>query len=245
MINSLFVPGMVNFLIDYLMSGWGLQFLSAIGTSLTVAALSFVFCIVIGILCTLFARSGFRGSVALVNLYTYIFRSLPDILLLILIFYTLDGAIQALMRLVPGMADVRLSAYVPAVMSTSIVLGAYATELFRAGWADIPLGQHEAGRSLGFSPFQTLALIILPQVYRKIIPHLGSLCLISMKETALLSIIGIPDIVRTASIGARSTGSPFIFYGIAIAIFVTFAILCSRIFAHLERSARQGWAGAR
>ncbi len=232
-------------MIDYLASGWGLQFLSAIGTSLTVAALSFLFCVLIGILCTLFARSGFRGSAGLVSLYTYVFRSLPDILLLILIFYTLDGAIQALLRLMPGMSGVRLSAYVPAVISTSIVLGAYATELFRAGWADIPQGQHEAGRSLGFTTLQSLALIILPQVYRKIIPHLGSLCLISLKETALLSIIGIPDIVRTASLGARSTGSPFVFYGIAIAIFVIFAILCSRIFAHLEHRVRHDRAGAR
>ncbi|MCP1200536.1 ABC transporter permease subunit [Notoacmeibacter sp. MSK16QG-6] len=227
-------------MLDYLTSGWGLQFLRAIGTSLTVAALSFVFCILIGILCTLLSRNDFRGSASLVNLYTYVFRSLPDILLLILIFYSLDGAIQSLLNRLPGSSDIRLNAYVPAIMSTSIVLGAYATELFKAGWADIPKGQFEAGQALGFTRVQSLVLVILPQVYRKIIPHLGSLSLISMKETALLSVIGIPDIVRTASIGARSTGSPFVFYGIAIAIFVIFAILCSRVFAYLESRARAG-----
>ncbi|MEF2072694.1 ABC transporter permease subunit [Consotaella aegiceratis] len=230
-------------MLDYLAAGWGWQFLKAIGTSLTVAAFSFSLSMLIGVLGTLLSRSGLRGSAAVVNLYTYIFRSLPDILLLILIFYSIDGFLQKLLILLPGMGSAKISPYVPAIASTSIVLGAYATELFKAGWAGIPRGQYEACWALGLTRLKALILIILPQVYRKIIPHLGSLCLISMKETALLSIIGIPDIVRTASLGARSTGSPFTFYGIGIVIFVMFAVTVSRLFSWLEQRARQSAAG--
>ena len=75
------------------------------------------------------------------------------------------------------------------------------------------------------------------------IPHLSSLWLISMKETALLSIIGISDIVRIASLGARSTGAPFTFYGIAIAIFIVFAFLSAKLFHRLERRSRQSIGG--
>lgn len=222
-------------MLGYLAAGWGWQFANAFGISILAAISSFFFSMLIGIGLTLFSRAPIPGSRAIVNSYTYVFRSLPDILLLLLIFYTLDGVFQAALSAFSGGASIRLSPLVPAIMSTSIVLGAYATELFKAGWADIPAGQHEAGQALGLTRLQALVLVILPQVYSKIIPHLGALWLISMKETALLSIIGISDIVRVASIGARSTGAPFVFYGIGIIIFVVFAAVSARVFKHLER----------
>jgi polar amino acid transport system permease protein/octopine/nopaline transport system permease protein len=226
-------------MLEYLEAGWGWQFARAFGVSLTVAVLSFAFCILIGIGLTITARSRLWGAAAIIKLYTYIFRSLPDILLLLLIFYTADGIINGALATIPGMSHLTVNPLVPGIMSTSIVLGAYSTELFKASWADIPPGQNEAGRALGFSAFQSLALIILPQVYRKMIPYLSSLWLISMKETALLSIIGISDIVRTASIGARSTGAPFTFYGIAIAIFIVFAFASAKLFHRLEKRSRR------
>ena len=226
-------------MLDFLVAGWGWQFAKAFGVSITAATFSYVFSLLIGISCTLFSRSRLRLAPAIVNVYTYVFRSLPDILLLILIFYTIDGLLQSLLEHISGGARVRLSPLLPAIISTSIVLGAYATELFRAGWSDIPQGQHEAGQALGLSKFQSIILVILPQVFRKIIPHLGALWLIAMKETALLSIIGISDIVRVTSLGARSTHSPFTFYGMGIAIFVLFAIVSSRAFKYLEGKSRQ------
>lgn len=230
-------------MLEYLEAGWGWQFARAFGVSLMVAIFSFAFSMLIGIVLTIFARSPLKGAAFVVRLYTYIFRSLPDILLLILIFYTADGMLNSLLSIIPGMSHIKVSPLVPGIMSTSIVLGAYSTELFKAGWADIPAGQHEAGRALGFSGLQSLGLIILPQVYRKMIPHLSSLWLISMKETALLSIIGISDIVRIASLGARSTGAPFTFYGIAIAIFIVFAFVSAKLFHRLERRSRQSMGG--
>lgn len=221
-------------MLSYLEQGWGHQFVNAFGMSFSIAVISFIFSIIIGINATLLATSRIRFAAAIVKFYTYLFRSLPGILLLLLIFYTADSLIQSLLQFLTETTDVNVSPVVPAVLSTSIVLGAYATELFKAGWADITAGQHEAGRALGFTRFQSLALIILPQIYRKVLPHLGSLWLISMKETALLSIIGIPDIVRIASLGARSTGAPFTFYGIAITIFIAFAFASSRVFSYLE-----------
>lgn len=225
-------------MLDYLAAGWGWQFANAFGVSITAATSGFFLSILIGISCTLFSRASIPGSSSLVNIYTYVFRSLPDILLLILIFYTIDSVLQSAFEFVSGGGRIRVSPLVPAIVSTSVVLGAYATELFKAGWSDIPQGQHEAGQALGFTSFQTLMLIIIPQVFRKIVPHLGSLWLIAMKETALLSIIGISDIVRVASIGARSTGAPFVFYGIGIMIFVVFAIVSSRVFKYLEGRSR-------
>jgi His/Glu/Gln/Arg/opine family amino acid ABC transporter permease subunit len=230
-------------MLEYLEAGWGWQFVRAFGVSLMVAIFSFVFSIMIGIVLAIFASSRVKGAPFVVRLYTYVFRSLPDILLLILIFYTADGILNSLMSAIPGMSHIKVSPLVPGIMSTSIVLGAYSTELFKSGWSEIPAGQHEAGSALGFSGLQSLGLIILPQVYRKMIPHLSSLWLISMKETALLSIIGISDIVRIASLGARSTGAPITFYGIAIAIFIIFAFVSAKLFHRLERRSRQSMGG--
>lgn len=226
-------------MLEYLEAVWGWQFARAFGISLTVAVFSFAFSIVIGITLAILTNSRIWGAAFIIKVYTYVFRSLPDILLLILIFYTADGIINGVLSIIPAMAHIKVSPLVPGILSTSIVLGAYSTELFKAGWADIPAGQHEAGRALGFSGLQSLGLIILPQVYRKMIPHLSSLWLISMKETALLSIIGISDIVRIASIGARSTGAPFTFYGMAILMFIIFAFLSAKLFDRLEKRARQ------
>lgn len=226
-------------MLTYLEQGWGYQFAKAFAMSFSIAAISFVLSIIIGVAATLLAASTVRLGAAAVKFYTYLFRSLPGILLLLLIFYTADSLIQSVVQLLTGEPNASVSPVVPAVLSTSVVLGAYATELFKSGWADIPSGQHEAGRALGFTRVQSIALIILPQVYRKVLPHLGSLWLISMKETALLSIIGIPDIVRIASLGARSTGAPFTFFGIAIAIFIAFAFASSRAFSYLEGRSRR------
>jgi len=229
---------------EYISSGWIWQFARAFGTSLTAATLSYGFSIAIGIALSLWSASRFFGAPTLVKTYTYVFRSLPDVLLLILLFYSIDSVIQALVKFVTGAPSFRVSPLVPGILSTAIVLGAYSTELFKAGWADIPKSQHEAARSLGLSGIQSVLLVILPQVYRKMIPHLGSLWLVSMKETALLSIIGIPDIVRTASLAARSTGKPFTFYGIAILLFILFAFASSKLFHRLERSSRRAMGGA-
>jgi polar amino acid transport system permease protein/octopine/nopaline transport system permease protein len=152
-------------MLGYLAAGWGWQFANAFGISILAAISSFFFSMLIGIGLTLFSRAPIPGSRAIVNSYTYVFRSLPDILLLLLIFYTLDGVFQAALSAFSGGASIRLSPLVPAIMSTSIVLGAYATELFKAGWADIPAGQHEAGQALGLTRLQSLLLVILPQVH--------------------------------------------------------------------------------
>lgn len=228
---------------EYLASGWGWQFARAFGTSITAAVSSFALSMVIGIFLSLWASSRLFGASAIVRTYTYVFRSLPDILLLILLYYSIDGFLQSSIAMLTGIANIQISPLIPGIISTSIVLGAYSTELFKAGWADISRGQHEAARSLGLSSIQSLLLVILPQVYRKMIPHLGSLWVVSMKETALLSIIGIPDVVRIASLGARSTGSPFTFYGIAIVIFILFAVVSSKLFHRLERNARRSVGG--
>ncbi|KSV66852.1 hypothetical protein N183_32870 [Sinorhizobium sp. Sb3] len=226
-------------MLEYLSSGWGLQFMRAFATSITAAVFSFSLSILIGIALSLWAGSRFKGASTLVKTYTYIFRSLPDILLLILLFYSIDGFIQSAVKFAFGTPDIRISPLVPGIIATSIVLGAYSTELLKAGWAEIPAGQNEAARSLGLSGLQSLLLITMPQVYRKMIPHFGSLWLISMKETALLSVIGISDVVRTASLGARSTGAPFTFYGIAIFIFIAFAVASSKVFRRLEIKSRR------
>ncbi|NKC23319.1 hypothetical protein HED50_21710 [Ochrobactrum oryzae] len=135
-------------MLEYLEAGWGWQFARAFGVSLMVAIFSFAFSMLIGIVLTIFARSPLKGAAFVVRLYTYIFRSLPDILLLILIFYTADGMLNSLLSIIPGMSHIKVSPLVPGIMSTSIVLGAYSTELFKAGGRIFPPdSMRRAGRS--------------------------------------------------------------------------------------------------
>jgi len=118
------------------------------------------------------------------------------------------------------------------------VFSSYASEVFLSAFRAIPHGQYEGGYALGLSRWQTLRLVVLPQLVRIALPGLSNLWLILLKDTALVSVIGLSDIIRQTSIAARVTKQAFLFFGIACLIYLALAILSSFAFAAIER-----WAG--
>ena len=91
------------------------------------------------------------------------------------------------------------------VTALSIMFGAYATEVFRMAIQDIPKGQWESAQSIGMTPIQTLTRIILPQMWMVALPGLGNLTLVLLKDTALVSLIGLQDLMYFAQRAAQST----------------------------------------
>ena len=129
---------------------------------------------------------------------------------------------------------VEISAFWGGVMALSIAFGAYATEIFRMSIQEIPAGQKEAAQAIGMRPFQTFYRITLPQVWQIALPGLGNLFLVLLKDTALVSVVGLKDIMYQSSRAAQSTQQPFTFYMAAAIIYLGLTMLITGFMLWLE-----------
>jgi polar amino acid transport system permease protein len=138
------------------------------------------------------------------RIYIDIFRSIPLLVLLIVVYYALP------------FVGIRLSPFVSAVTALSLVSAAYTAEIFRAGIEAIPHGQFEAAQALGLSPRHMMVDVILPQAIRIVIPPLTNNCINVMKDTALASVVAMPDLLKQATQAQALSANPTPLIGAAI-----------------------------
>lgn len=174
------------------------------------------------------------------NIYTTIFRGLPELLTLFLIYFGVQLGLQQLVRLFNPDAAVEINSFVAGMIALGFVFSSYASEVLLSAFRAIPRGQYEGGYAVGLSNGQTMRLVILPQLVRIALPGLSNLWLILLKDTALVSAIGLSDIVRQAGIAARVTKHAFLFFGVACLIYLVLAIISSFGIGMIER-----WVGKR
>jgi polar amino acid transport system permease protein len=170
------------------------------------------------------------------NIYTTIFRGLPELLTLFLVYYGVQIGIQNLVRLFDPSATIDVNSFVAGMVALGVVFSSYASEVFLSAFKAIPRGQYEGGYSIGLSGWQTMRLVVLPQLVRIALPGLANLWLILLKDTALVSAIGLSDIVRQAGIAARVTREPFLFFGLACLVYLVLAIISSAGIRAVEKS---------
>ena len=173
--------------------------------------------------------------------FTNFMRGIPEFLVLLVIYF---GGTQVLSAIFPSGA-IEVSPFVAGLTALSLIFGAYASETFRAAFQSVPKGQSEAGRAYGFSAWKTFRYIQLPQIWRVAIPGLGNLWQGSVKDTALVSVVGLDDLMRKSSQAAQSTREPFTFYLVAALIFLAVTLLSMAFFAWVERRASRGVRRAR
>ena len=126
--------------------------------------------------------------------YIALFRSTPLLVQLSIIYFGLFGAISIPRVTILGFADI--SRFIPGVVALALNSSAYVAEIFRAGILAVDKGQTEAGRSTGLTQAQTMLYIIWPQAFRRMIPPLTNQCIISLKDTSLLVVIGVGELTR-------------------------------------------------
>jgi polar amino acid transport system permease protein len=170
------------------------------------------------------------------NIYTTIFRGLPELLTLFLVFYGAQIGLQKLIHLVDPEATVEVNSFVSGMVALGVVFSSYASEVFLSAFKAVPLGQYEGGYSIGLSKGQTIRLVVLPQLIRIALPGLANLWLILLKDTALVSAIGLSDILRQAGVAARVTKHAFLFFSVAALIYLVLAIISSIGIHAIERS---------
>ncbi len=220
-------------------AGWGDQLAMGLLVSLSLAITTLPIALLLGLLIALAGRSSVRSLQISANFFTTTFRGLPELLTLFIIYY---GG-QILLRQIVGLFSdtyVEVNGFVAGVIALSLVIGAFSSEVFAGALAAVPSGQMEAGEALGLRRHKAFRLIVLPQVIRLALPGLSNLWLILVKDTSLVSIIALNDLLRMAYIAVGITKMPLFFYSVAALIYLTIAVISSFGLKHLETYANRG-----
>ncbi|GGF33373.1 nopaline transport system permease protein NocQ [Aliidongia dinghuensis] len=219
------------------LKGFGGQILTGAGLTLLVAALSLVFGLMIGGLGAAAKLSKSKRLRAAAEAYTTLVRGVPELLILLLLYF--GGTV--LLTWIAG-EYVEVDGFGAGLFALSILCGAYTTEVLRAAIAGVPKGQAEAARALGLDRVQMVRLVLLPQVWRLALPGLGNVWLVLLKDTSLISVVGLEELMRKSAIAAGATREPFTFYAVAAGVYLLFTTISVLGIAALERRARRGLA---
>ena len=217
------------FLLDY-----SSIFIDGLLVSLKVALLSLFFSLVIGFLVAFAKFSNFFIIRVIANVYTVVVRGVPDIVMMFLIFY--GGQI-----LVNNMSAyfeldyIDIDAFYAGVFTLSFIFGAFMAETFRAAILAVDKNQIEAAKAFGMNNMLVIRRIIIAQMLLHAMPGLSNNWLVLIKATAILSVIGLHDIVFVATIASRSTHQPFIFYFVVSLIYLLITWLSMNIFDLIKR----------
>lgn len=211
-------------------NGYGDELLSGLGLTLVLAVVSFAGALILGLGLGLMALSRRRVLQAGWRIYRSVLMALPSLLVIFFIYYNLPS----LLGMVFGRA-LDVSSLAAGIIALTLVYAAYVGEVLRGAFLNVPRGQYEAAMSLGVRPWPRWRHIILPQALRLALPGLGNIWMIMIKDTALVSLVGLTDIVRQASVAANSTQRPFLFYVAALAAFLLLAGLSHAALRRIER----------
>lgn len=196
--------------------------------------------LLLGLLGAVAKTSRFRTLRALGTLYTTVVRGVPETLWVLMVYFGTVSGLNALGALF-GYPDLALSPFAAGTCALALCFGAYATEVLRGALLAIPKGHREAGQTLGLSSFHIFWRIILPQVWRIALPGLGNLYLVLLKDTALVSLISLDEIMRKASIASNATKEPFTFYLTAALIYLSLTVVAMTIMHLAEKRVSQGF----
>lgn len=209
-------------------NGWGDEIARGVGITLSLAIATLPVGLLIGFFVALGKQSSEPSLRLAANIYTTIFRGLPELLTLFIVFYGAQIGVQALYQLVTGGETViEINSFVSGMIALGVVFSSYSSEVILSAFRAIPKGQYEGGWSIGLSSGQTMRLVVLPQLVRLALPGLANLWLILLKDTALVSAIGLADILRQTGIAARVTKQAFLFFSVACMIYLVLAIISS------------------
>ncbi|WP_230659123.1 ABC transporter permease [Psychrobacter sp. I-STPA10] len=170
----------------------------------------------------------------LATIYTSTMRGIPELLLVLFLYYGGSIILMSVMERFGYHEYIEISPFIAGVAALSLAFGAYATEVFRMAIQEIPNGQWEAAQAVGMRPMQIYFRIIIPQVWRLALPGLGNLFLVLLKDTALVSVVGLHDIMYYASRGAQATQEPFTFYMAAAVIYLGLTVVVTGVMLWLE-----------
>ena len=222
-------------------TGWGDELFRAtlmtIAVSITAMIIGFLFALIFTPL--KLSKNKFLNFIA--NSYTTIIRGVPELLVIYLFFFGGTGAVMFVASIFGYNEYIEINAFITGAFAIGIISGAYSTEVFRGAIQSIDKGQFEAANVLGFNKFGKFFKIVLPQTLRLAIPNLSNVWQITLKDTSLISVTGLVEIMRQSYIAAGSTRDPLFFYSFAAVLYLLLTFVSMKLINRLEVKYSRGY----
>ncbi|EBA06684.1 ABC transporter permease [Sagittula stellata] len=227
------------------LDGFGWLLIDGLKLTLFVAIASMAGALVFGLLAAIGKLFAPRPARILIDTYTTFVRGVPELVLLLIIYYGVPTLVQNVSRDLGVPITLSINPFVAGIGTLTLIYAAFACEVYRAAYAAVPVGQREAAYALGLSRAVTFRKVELPQMMRYALPGLGNVWMVVVKATALISIIQLPELMRNADIAARSTRQPFTFFFAACLLYLAITAISMWGQGRLERWAARGTTESR
>jgi arginine/ornithine transport system permease protein len=224
------------------LQGYGWLLLVGVRMTIIVSVSSMGCVLVVGLVAAIGKLSHARLLRGAIELYTTIIRGIPELVLLLLVYYGVPTLIQDTASTMGFHVALSINPFVAGIGTLTIIYGAFACEVYRAAYLAVPSGQRDAAYALGLNRVLAFRKVVLPQMIRYALPGLGNVWMVLVKATALISVIQLPELMRNADIAARSTRMPFTFFFIACLLYLVITLISMWGQARMERWARRGVA---
>jgi len=220
--------------------GYGPNIMKGTVVTLELSIFSLAIAMLLGIIGALFKLSNSKPLQVVAQSYTTLIRGMPELVLMLLIFFGGQVFVNQLALMVGYEEYIDINPYIAGVSTLGFIYGAYMTETFRGAILAVPKGQIEAGHAYGMSSLKVFVRILLPQMIRHAIPGFGNNWLVLVKATALVSVIGLEDMVRQAALAAGATRMPFTFYVVVAINYLIITSISVNILRWLENRYSMG-----
>ena len=214
--------------------------LAATAMTIAVALTGFACGAVVGIGGAYAKLAGGRIARGLADGYTTVLRGIPDLLVIYLFYFGSSAILTPLGKLFGASGFISLPGFLAGALAIGVVSGAYQTEVLRSAYLAIPKGELEAALAVGMTPFLRFRRIVAPLALRFALPGIGNVWQLVLKETALISVTGLVEILRQAQIGSGSTRQPFVFFVAAACLYMTISAVSTYGFGAAERHYARG-----
>jgi len=222
-------------------TGWGdelfIATLMTVAVSVTAMIIGFLFALIF----TPLKLSKYKTFNLIGNFYTTVIRGVPELLVIYLFFFGGSGAIMFVASMFGYNEYIEINAFITGAFAIGIISGAYSTEVFRGAILSIDKGQFEASKVLGLNKYIYFIKVIMPQMLRIALPNISNVWQITLKDTSLISVTGLVEIMRQSYIAAGSTRDPLFFYSFAALLYLMLTYLSMKFINKLEKNYSKGY----
>ncbi|TPE46469.1 ABC transporter permease subunit [Maribrevibacterium harenarium] len=221
--------------------GWGDELLAGLMITLMLALLALPVGLFIGTSVAALSISSSRIGRLFALFYTTLIRGLPELLTLFIIYHGVGLLLNQVVKwFSPNVKYVEFSPFLAGVIALGLVFSSYAAEVIRGAWQAMDKGQKEAGIALAMNRWLIFWFVERPQIIRLALPGLGNLWINLLKDTALVSVIALDDLMRAANIAVGATKKPFFFYLSVCLLYWLICVLCERVLFKMETRLNRG-----
>ena len=223
-------------------AGWGDEFLIATLMTLLVSIMSMGLGLFIAIITVWAKLIQNKITRLLANFYITVIRGVPELLVIYLIFFGGNAVVMKIAKIFGYHGYIELNAFTIATIAIAIISATYSSEVLRAAYLSVSKGQLEAARALGMNKFSIFIKVISPQVIRYALPGIGNVWQITLKDTSLISVTGLVEIMRQSRISSNVEHSPLTFLITAAVLYLCLTTFSGRFFKYLEINYSKGYS---